>query len=453
MFKYLFNLQLFQVTSILIAFFASSSLSARTLDEIKKSNILNILTRNAPTTYFIDRDGNPAGMDHDLGKSLADQLGVVPKFIIKDSINDILISLKGGEGDIALAGLTRTEQREKDFIFSSNYQSIKQQLVCHKKFIIKNMSSLAKVNILIAKGTSYEQTLLNFKKDYKDIKFQTTDKMNTEEILGEVWSGKVDCTLADSNIVSVVLRTYPELKIQKSYGYQGLKMMFPQGSEELSKVANRLIKKLQDTRVLSKIEDRYYGHIKEFDYYDLKVFKKRIKKRLSKYKTLFKKAGKKYDIDWRLIAAISYQESHWNPKAKSPTGVRGMMMLTRATAKEVKVHNRLNPAESIFGGTKYLKLLLNRVPKYIKKHDRLWMAVASYNVGYYHLRDARSIAIWMEKNPNFWKDVKDSLPHLSNKKYYRKLPYGYARGLEPVLYVKRIRHYYDILRKEYPQKS
>ncbi|OIQ17543.1 MAG: hypothetical protein BM556_12125 [Bacteriovorax sp. MedPE-SWde] len=427
---------------------AQSSFS-RSIEEIKKSRVLYILTRNAPTTYYLDRDGEPAGMDYEVGVELAKSLQVIPKFLVKDTISDILTSLRGGEGDVAIAGLTRTKQRESEFLFSNKYQSIRQQLVCNKKFIIKKLSRISRVEILVSKDSSYVQTLETLKKKKIDVNYATSTTLNTEDILGRIWEDKVDCTLADSNIVSVFLRTYPELKIQKSFAYEGLSMIFPKGKDTIVDISNKLIKRLQKTGDLDKFEHKYYGHIENFDYYDYKVFKKRINKRLKKYKKLFKKAGKLYGVDWRLLAAVSYQESHWNPKAKSPTGVRGMMMLTRNTAKEMKVRNRLNVAESIFGGAKYLAKLLRRVPAYIAKEDRIWMALASYNVGYYHLRDARSIAIWKELNPNFWKDVKRSLPYLSKKKYFRKLPYGYARGNEPVLYVERIRRYYDILKNEF----
>jgi len=429
---------------------------ARDIEAIKHSRVIYILTRNAPTTYYIDRDGQAAGMDYEIGVELAKSLGVIPKFIVKESISDILTSLRGGEGDVAIAGLTRTKGREKEFIFSNKYQSIKQQLVCNKKFILrnlkkkKNLKRIKNMEILVSKDSSYVQTLENLKKQGIEVNYATSSSLNTEDILGRIWEGKVDCTLADSNIVSIFLRTYPELKVHKSFRPEGLAILMPKKSSEVKGVANDMIKSLLTTGELDKIEHRYYGHIENFDYYDYKVFKKRIKLRLNKYKKLFVKAGKLYGLDWRLLASVSYQESHWNPKAKSPTGVRGMMMLTRATAKQMKVRNRLNVAESIFGGAHYLSILIKRIPAYIPKKDRLWMALASYNVGYYHMRDARSIAIWKELNPNYWKDVKRSLPYLSKKSYFRKLPYGYARGNEPVIYVERIRRYYDILKKEYP---
>ena len=174
----------------------------------------------------------------------------------------------------------------------------------------------------------------------------------------------------------------------------------------------------------------------------------RIKKRLPKYKETFVKASKETNIPWELLAAVGYQESYWNPNAKSPTGVRGLMMLTRRTAKEMGVKDRTDPTQSIMGGARYLKKLLKRLPDYLDESDRIWFALASYNVGYYHLRDALALAIWQNKNPTKWYDVSQVLPLLSHKKHYKRLPYGHARGLEPVIYVKRIKDFYDILLKQ-----
>jgi len=150
-------------------------------------------------------------------------------------------------------------------------------------------------------------------------------------------------------------------------------------------------------------------------------------------------------VDWRLLAAVGYQESHWNPKAVSPTGVRGMMMLTRATAKQLGVKKRTDPQESIFGGAKYLDNLHGRLPERIQEPDRTWMALAAYNVGFNHLKDARQIVEWQGGNPDLWIDISKALPLLAQRQWYSRVPFGYARGWEPVLYVNNIRAYYDIL--------
>ena len=175
------------------------------------------------------------------------------------------------------------------------------------------------------------------------------------------------------------------------------------------------------------------------------IFERKINKQLPKYIDYFKKHTRKSIFSWQLIAALSYQESHWNHKAVSKTQVKGLMMLTKNTANYIGVKNRLDPNESVYGGVKYLENLFNRLPTSIVGSDRIWMALAAYNVGLGHLEDARIITQRFGGNPNYWSDVKKYLPLLSKKKYYKKTKYGYARGNEPVIYVERIKTYLDII--------
>mgnify|MGYP002624872028 FL=1 len=178
---------------------------------------------------------------------------------------------------------------------------------------------------------------------------------------------------------------------------------------------------------------------------DTRRFIRRINTVLPKYKDQFKAAARKYDLDWMLLAAQAYQESHWRTNARSPTGVRGIMMLTMNTARELNVKSRLDPVQSIHGGARYFKQLHDRIPEEVQEPDRTWFALAAYNVGMGHIYDARALAQRLGNDPNTWVGLSEVLPLLSQKKYYRTLKHGYARGREPVIYVQRIRDYHDIL--------
>ena len=185
--------------------------------------------------------------------------------------------------------------------------------------------------------------------------------------------------------------------------------------------------------------------MEKFNYSDIRTFTQRIETHLPKYEALFKKEAKAVGLDWRLLAAIGYQESLWNARAKSPTGVRGLMMLTQVTAKQMKVSNRLDPAQSVRGGAAYIASIHKRVSKQIREPDRTWFALAAYNVGFGHVEDARMITETRGGDPNRWIDVKQNLPLLGRKKWYKKTKFGYARGWEPVKYVENIRQYYEYL--------
>ena len=203
--------------------------------------------------------------------------------------------------------------------------------------------------------------------------------------------------------------------------------------------------KIIQNGTLKELINKYYGHVRKFNYVGTQAYLRDIAKKLPKYIDIFKLSAHAQHLDWRLLAAVGYQESHWNPKAVSPTGVRGIMMLTRNTAKFVGIQNRRDTTQSIEGGAKYLRYMIDKIPNQIREPDRTWMALASYNVGYGHLEDARIITERRGDNPDKWVDIKESLPLLSKKKWYKTVKHGYARGKEPVGYVSNIRNYYELL--------
>ena len=183
----------------------------------------------------------------------------------------------------------------------------------------------------------------------------------------------------------------------------------------------------------------------DLPWYDIQRFQYHVQTRLPLYREQFEQASKQYGVPWTLLAAQAYQESRWDRHAKSPTGVRGLMMLTRDTASSLGIKNRLDPIKSIHGGARYVAYLKKQVHKNITKQDRTWFALAAYNVGLGHVRDAQQLAAQLDKNPYSWKELKTVLPLLAKKTYYKTLQYGYARGREPVQYVKRIRAYHTLL--------
>jgi len=206
------------------------------------------------------------------------------------------------------------------------------------------------------------------------------------------------------------------------------------------------MKKIRRSGELQVLLERYYGGA-ESNPVNMSIYRLRVHNRLPNYQLWFEDAAKKYNLDWRLLAAIGYQESFWNPKAISPTGVRGIMMLTSTTADHVGIRNRLDPQQSLDGGARYLQEMFDRLPPEVEGPDRIWMALAAYNIGFHHLMDARKIAISQDADPNKWLEIEQRLPLLSQAHWYKNLEYGYARGWEPVRYVNRIRSYYDVLKK------
>jgi len=411
---------------------------------------LIVLTRNAPTTWYQGRAGL-AGPEHDLVNDFAQYAGFKVRFRVLGSIDEILREIRAGRGHMAAAGITRTEGRNREgFVFGPAYQQVEQQVVCRRNAgkLPKTVADLSSVRLTIIADSSYRETLVSLQRKFPELNWNEAPDTSTELLLEKVWRKQIDCTIADSTIVNINRRYYPELVVAFSIGQpQAMSWLLSPRQPELAEKLQTWFQQVKQSGRLANIQERYYGHVEIFDYVDMKKFLRRIEERLPQYKTHFQKAAEESGIPWTLLAAQSYQESHWRANAKSPTGVRGMMMLTLNTARSLGVTNRLDVSQSIHGGARYLSKMLKRIPETVKDEDRLWYALAAYNVGYGHLSDARRLATRLNKNPDRWMDLKQVFPLLMQKKYYKSLRYGYARGTEPVRYVQRIRDYQQVLER------
>ncbi|HSS63009.1 MAG TPA: membrane-bound lytic murein transglycosylase MltF [Gammaproteobacteria bacterium] len=422
-----------------------------TLEEIRRTGELVVLTRYGSTTFYESRDGLD-GYEYALTQEFAESLGVKVRYEILDSIPEVLEAIASGRGHLAAAALTRTEEREQAHVFGPDYKTVQQQVVCHRKGTVpKSIAELSSVRLLVIGGSSYVERLRELKVDVPDLEWGTTVELSTDEILEQVSRQEVDCAVSDSNIVAINQRYFPDLQIAFPISEeQSLAWVIPPGADELLGRLEKFFAEADENGLLAGLDERYFGHVTLFDYVDTKRYMRRIRTRLPQYRDSFERAAEKHNIPWTLLAAASYQESHWNPRARSPTGVRGMMMLTLPTARAMGVKNRLDPGQSIMGGARYLARMIERIPESVQGEDRLWFALAAYNVGFGHLQDARELAARLGQDPNRWHSLKTVFPLLSRKKYYRTVKHGYARGSEPVEYVERIRSYLDMLERALP---
>lgn len=425
--------------------------SGRSLAEIRESGKLVVLTRNAPTTWYIGRDGLPTGPEHDMIEAFAGHLGVEPEFREKATIRQLLEALDRGEGDLVAAGLTVTDQREQRFRFGPAYQEITPQVVCRRDNVQpEEIEELADVDLAVIADSSYSERLADMKKDgHPGLEWTERDDANTEDLLRSVWHREIDCTVADSSIVDINRRYFPELITPMNLGRaQELAWAMSSGNGQLQKAATDWFEEFRESGRLDSVMERYYGFFEIFDYVDIRTYIRRIDARYPKFRDYFRQAAQEYGLPTQLIAAQGYQESHWNENARSPTGVRGIMMLTQPTAEAMGVEDRLDPKQSIFGGARYLARMRERFSDKVTEPDRTWLALAAYNVGRAHMHDAQTLARKQDLDPHRWRDIKQVLPLLSDKRYYRDLKYGYARGEEPVRYVRRIREYQYVLQNE-----
>jgi membrane-bound lytic murein transglycosylase F len=416
------------------------------LDRIKSEGVLRVGTRLGPSSYYQTHEG-PTGLEYELAKKFAASLGVKLELQVAPGIDELAEMLDAQDVDVVCAGLTPTADKLKRFSFSKPYMEVRPQLVYRAGSRRPDgLDDLQGGHLEVIAGSSHQALLKSRADELKDVDWEAVPDLTSEDLLYRVWSGRSDFAITDSNKLLLNQHFYPELRAAADVGKaNGLAWMLRTEDTSLRDSANAFIEKIHNNGSLATLIERYYGHLDRFDYVGTRVYMRHVTERLPRFRKLFEEAAKANGLDWRLLAAIGYQESHWNPKAVSPTGVRGVMMLTRITAEHVGIDNRLDPAQSIRGGAKYFASIRNRIPKRIPEPIRSWFALAAYNVGFGHLEDARVITEMQGADPDSWSAVKQRLPLLSQKKWYSKVDHGYARGAEPVQYVENIRKYYQLL--------
>ncbi|MFO8049366.1 MAG: membrane-bound lytic murein transglycosylase MltF [Desulfosudaceae bacterium] len=427
--------------------------SPPTLEKIRKRGYLIALTANNANSYYIYR-GAAMGFEYDLLQAFADFLEVGLE-VKTPGWSRLLDLVNTGRGDIIAAGMTATKARREKVDFSNGYLPVQQQVIVHKfNYAINTMADLAGRTIHVRQGTSYQDRLESLQQEGLEITITLHEDLPTEELIQRVADKTIEVTIADSNIALLNRRYYPDIKIAFPISEkQSLAWAVGRGDNDLRAEINRFFNEIKRDGTFGKLYEKYYLGVEIFDYVDIKKFHLRMETRLPRYEKLIRSEAEKHGFDWRLIAAVIYQESHFDPYAVSHTGVKGIMQLTLPTSREMGVDNRLDPRKSIKGGVRYLARMFAWFETVPDPRDRLRLALASYNIGYGHVRDAQKIAADRGLPPDKWSSLEKTLPPLRNRKYYKTTRYGYARGTEPVRYVQQIMLYYDILKQKATARS
>ncbi|MBD2859952.1 membrane-bound lytic murein transglycosylase MltF [Spongiibacter sp. KMU-158] len=420
-----------------------------TLEQVKERGVLRVLTRNGATTYY-ENQGRPTGFEYHLAKGFANQLGVELEIIPLVNLNDIFDAIKAGKGDIAAAGLTKTPAREQFLDFGPPYLDVKQLFVYNRAFSepIGSINDLIGRRIRVIGNSAHAELLNQLKIDHPELRWEESQDQEPVDLFEMLSSGEIDLTIADSSDFYTNRPFYPDFRIALLGGdtvQVAWAMAKGAQSASLLNEIQAYFDKIETNHRLSSLKDQFFNLDEDIRFINTHTFMELKNKRLPKYRQLIEQVAVEYDIDWRLLAAISYQESHWNPKAKSPTGVRGFMMLTLPTAEELDVDDRLDTLQSLRGGARYYLQLYNRLSKSIPPSEKKWFALAAYNMGIGHLRDARKLTEMNGGDPSLWRDVKENLPLLRQRKWHKQLKFGFARGDEAVIYVENIRKYYSLL--------
>ncbi len=422
------------------------------LDQIKERGILKIVTRNGPTTFYPD-EGQNTGFEYHLAKEFANYLNVDLHMYSVYGRDDIFSHLKRNKADIAAAGLTVKANDLSNFRYSAGYAEAKPRVV----YKIgtprpRKLSDLSGKKIVISSDSRYSQLLHKLKETLPGLQFSESYDKETIDLLEMVLDGRIDYTVVNEHEFIAYRGIFSNLSISLTLeDPQQLAWVLHRKRGKSAALYNELDNFLIDLKSsgrLAELHERFFGHSSEINQVSALEFAANIEKRLPTFEKMFRVIATEYGLPWELLAAMAYQESLWNPKAVSPTGVKGMMMLTKATAAQVEIDDRSNVEQSLRGGAEYFVSIRARIPEDIAEPDRSWFALAAYNVGLGHLEDARVITQSRGDDPHKWMDVKEHLPLLRKRKWYSKTRYGFARGNEPVTYVQNIRHYYDVLRQQ-----
>ncbi|MFZ5724162.1 MAG: membrane-bound lytic murein transglycosylase MltF [Pseudomonadota bacterium] len=418
------------------------------LDGVRARGELVVALREGPASYYTNSFG-AAGFEYALAQAYARELGVDLRVIDVTSPEEALEAVADGDADfaggLALAG------NDPQFSQSVPVQQVTQLVVCEA---IRGQAMPAKVAdltnrlLVIAGGSHHAARLAQLDTLVPELAWQEIDEASDENLLGLVHQDQAECTVIDANAWAFHRHLYPDLRVAMElpeatfFGW-----IFPHSVDDsLRESANAWLARKHADGTVASLRDRHFAHLKSLTQVDGKHFYQAIRKRLPRYVEAFRAEAERNDLDWRLLAAVAYQESMWDPAAQSPTGVQGLMQLTLDTAAHLGIADRTDPLSSIRGGARYLRQILDTLPADIPEEDRTWMALAAYNAGIAHVLDARELTRKRGGNPNAWHDVRANLALLKQEKWYSQTRYGYARGAtQAIVYVRHVRRYYDLL--------
>lgn len=434
---------------------ASSALLVRStlptqLEKVLTTGELHVVSSNGPTTYYEGSDGL-TGFEYSLVKGFADSLGV--KLVIKDQtdadVDQMLDSVARKKVHLAAAALTSLETNADKVIFSTPFMQVTQQLIYNSRLPQPTSAKdLHNKEILVISNSSHAERFKALQTQFPELQWRAVINAEMIDLLEMVNKGEADYAVIDSTAYDLNRYSYPKAQLAFDVSDpQPLAWAFPaQRDTSLFSAAQQYLGSIKADGTLAKVTEEFFDrHIEEVTTGEAMAFTYRLEQRLPQWIDDMKSAAAEFNLDWHLLAAIGYQESHWMADARSPTGVRGLMMLTKNTAKAMGIQDREDPKQSIYGGAKYLSIVLERLPKRIQGEDRLNMALAAYNQGLGHLEDARVLTERMGGNPTKWEDVRKYMPLLAKQQYYSEAKHGYMRGWEPVGFVDNVRNYYKII--------
>jgi membrane-bound lytic murein transglycosylase F len=419
---------------------------------------ITVVVRPGPATWFIGPDGKATGFDHDLLTRFARERGVPLNVTFADGAASLLKKIGSGEAQLGAGGLFRAASVGEDaggsptLAWSTGYHAVEPVLIYNVDgYRPRRWDDLDQATVAYPAHTGMDTQLATVRLSHPEVHWQPVDVVSADSLIAQVADGTMNYAVVASSDAAVARNIYLDFDVAFPAGpRREFAWAVAPGYPELRAALDAFFAKVRRDGTLARLAERYFADTGHVERIDAGIFRDRIRKALPDWRKTFIEAQAKSGIEWRLLAAIAYQESQWDPDATSETGVRGLMQLTEDTARSLGVADRLDPKSAAIGAARYLAGLERKLPARIAEPDRTWLALAAFNIGIGHLEDARVLAQRQKLNPDLWSDVRKVLPLLAEPEYYITLKNGYARGGMPVAFVGRVRGYYDILLRTEP---
>lgn len=413
------------------------------LQHVQQRGTLILAGTSGPTTFQNTADG-ARGFQYELAQLFAEELGV--DLVLEDTpdTGSVLNAIRRNHADIAITGLATDDPRLKRLRVAEPYMAVSEQLIQRlNRPIPARFDDLENARIGVLAGSTESvrlKALTRWRSDLTVIEFEDTDPLL---LLDQVETGDLDYVALNSSEFDARRALFPNLGVSLNLqdNSELAWALVKTRDQSLFKAAQAFLARKQADGTLDRLV-AFYSQGDTFDPYSVRSFQRDITQKLPRYQTLFQANADANGMDWRLLAAIAYQESRWQPNAISPTGVKGMMMLTQGTAAHMGVADRTNPRQSIEGGAGYYRQILERLPASVREPDRTWMALAAYNMGPAHIDRARKNAEASGEDADKWLTVSRELRQMATRarEQGRRIPVGQA-----LVYVQQVRRYYDTL--------
>jgi len=416
------------------------------LAQLRERGELRVGTVNEPTVYYLGAHG-PQGFDYRLARAFADRLGVQLIIVPARDRSQLRDLLAAGRIDIAAAQLSASAEWKRVGLATNSYRDIDQLVVQRRGHApTRNIGGLDGARVVVRESSPQLELLRELHNGGASYLAWTELPRDQADPLDWVNTGDADFAIVDRSEFEFARHLYPEITVAFALpDPRAVHWIVRRTALDLRDAANRFFVDARDAGLLRRLARESDAEAGDFEYQEARRFQDDIAARLPELRPLFEQAAGKLALDWRLLAAIGYQESHWDDHAVSGDGAAGIMMLTESTARAVGVTDRRDTAQNIAGGAAYLAQVMQMIPARIAEPDRSWLALAAYNVGFGHLEDARVLAQSQGRNPDSWEDVKQFLPWLAQERWYQQARRGYARGWEPVRFVEQVRGYLAVL--------